>query len=130
MSLTTIEDPILIKKAYEMKKAGMFVSDILKKLSEESGKRITQLALWCLFNSIKEEPIQDEVSNKKKRQGQRGATPKPTCPKCGDILKRNYTREVINGKQQYVASDWICPSSTCDHIIKDLVELEDTEDEN
>jgi len=63
MSLTTIEDPILIKKAYEMKKAGMFVSDISKKLSEESGKRITQLALWRLFNSIKEEPIQDEVSN-------------------------------------------------------------------
>jgi len=68
--------------------------------------------------------------NKKKRQGQRGATPKPTCPKCGDILKQNYTREVINGKQQYVASGCICPSSTCDHIIKDLVELEDTEDEN
>ena len=41
MSLTTIEDPILIKKAYEMKKAGMFVFDISKKLSEESGKRIT-----------------------------------------------------------------------------------------
>ena len=130
MSLMTIEDPILIKKAYEMKKAGMFVSDISKKLSEESGKRITQLALWRLFNSIKEEPIQDEVSNKKKRQGQWGATHKSTCPKCGDILKRNYTREVINGKQQYVASGWICPSSTCDNIIKDLVELEDTEDEN
>ena len=64
MSLTTIEDPILIKKAREMKKLGTFVPDISKKLSEESGKRITQMALWRLFNSIKEEPIQDEVSNK------------------------------------------------------------------
>jgi len=68
------------------------------------------------------------MTETKRRQGQRGATPKPLCPKCGDILKRNYTREVINGKQQYVASGWICPSSTCDYIIKDLVELEDTEE--
>jgi|SRR5674476_559956 len=65
----------------------------------------------------------------KRKQGQRGATPKPTCPKCDEILKRNYTREVINGKQQYVASGWTCPSSTCDHIVKDFVELEDIEDE-
>jgi hypothetical protein len=70
------------------------------------------------------------MTETKRRQGQRGATPKPTCPKCGDILKRNYTREVINGKQQYVASGWSCPSATCDHMIKDYVELEDTEDEN
>jgi len=44
------------------------------------------------------------------------------------LKKRNYIREVINGKQQYVASGWTCPSSTCDYIAKDFVELEDTEE--
>lgn len=68
------------------------------------------------------------MTEPKRRQGQRGATPKPICPKCGEILKRNYTREVINGKQQYVASGWICPSSTCDYIVKDFVELEDNDE--
>jgi hypothetical protein len=68
------------------------------------------------------------MTEPKRRQGQRGATPKPICPKCGEILKRNYTREVINGKQQYVASGWICPSSTCDYIVKDLVELENNDE--
>ena len=70
------------------------------------------------------------TEQKKKRQGQRGAIPKPVCPKCGEILKRNYTREVVNGKQQYVASGWTCPSATCDYLIKDFVELEDEAAEN
>ena len=69
------------------------------------------------------------MTETKRRQGQSGATPKPTCPKCGEILKRNSTREVINGKQQYVASGWTCPSSTCDYIVKDFVELKDMEEE-
>jgi hypothetical protein len=58
MNLTTINDPDLIKKAIEMAQVGMFVSDISKELSEQSGKRITQMALLRLFNSLKEEPNQ------------------------------------------------------------------------
>ena len=57
MTITTIDDPDLIKKAYELKSSGMYVSDIAKQLSEESGKRITQMALWRLFDSQKEEPL-------------------------------------------------------------------------
>jgi len=66
---------------------------------------------------------------KKRRQGQGGATPKEICPKCGEYLKRNYIRELVNGKQQFVKSGWTCPSSTCDYIIKDFVELEDVEED-
>lgn len=67
---------------------------------------------------------------KTKRQGQRGTTPKPLCPKCSEILKRTYTRELVDGKQRYIPAGWSCPSVTCDHIIKDVVELEDEEEEN
>lgn len=63
--------------------------------------------------------------DKKRRQGQKGATPKHICPKCGEYLKRNYTQELVEGKQQFVKSGWTCPSSTCEYIIKDPVELED-----
>jgi hypothetical protein len=66
---------------------------------------------------------------KKKRQGQRGAKPKPLCPKCGEYLKRNYTRGNVDGKRLYIESGWTCPSSTCDYIVKDFVELEDKEEE-
>jgi hypothetical protein len=67
------------------------------------------------------------MTEKKRRQGQRGATPKPICPKCGEYLKRAYTRELVNGKQQYVKSGWSCPSSTCDYMAKDFVELDEGE---
>jgi hypothetical protein len=69
------------------------------------------------------------ITETKRRQGQRGATPKPICPKCNEYMKRSYTREKADGKWQYVASGWSCPSATCDYIIKDFVELEETEDE-
>ncbi|HEY3361827.1 MAG TPA: hypothetical protein VGK06_08400 [Methanosarcina sp.] len=70
------------------------------------------------------------MTEPKRRQGQKKAngtkaTPKPLCPKCGEILKRNYTREVVNGKQQYIGAGWSCPSKTCDYIVKDLVEIEE-----
>jgi hypothetical protein len=126
MTYTTIEDPVLIKKACEMRQTGMFVSDIAKLLSEESGKQITQMALWRLFNDNKEE----EPIKEKRRQGQRGATPKPLCPECGEILKRTYTRELVDGKQRYIPAGWSCPSITCDHMEKDLVELKEKEEEN
>jgi len=57
MTITTIDDPDLIKKAYELKSSGMYVSDISKQLSEESGKRITQMALWRLFTNKTEKPL-------------------------------------------------------------------------
>jgi len=57
------------------------------------------------------------------------------CPKCGEYLKRNYTRELVEGKQQFVKSGWTCPNISCDYIIKDFVELgqeteKDTEPED
>jgi len=70
----------------------------------------------------------DENTIKKKRQGQTKpdgtkSTPKPLCLKCGEYLKRCYTREMVDGKQRFVKSGWMCPSSTCDYIVKDFVEL-------
>ena len=55
MTLTTVDDPVIIKKAIEMRRKGMYVSDIAKKLSEDTGIRITQMALYRLFKSIKNE---------------------------------------------------------------------------
>jgi hypothetical protein len=74
------------------------------------------------------------TEKKRRRQGQikpdgKQAVPKPICPKCGEILRRNYTRELVDGKQRYLPGGWTCPSSTCDYIIKDLVVLEDIEEE-
>ncbi|KKG13073.1 hypothetical protein [Methanosarcina sp. 2.H.A.1B.4] len=62
--------------------------------------------------------------DKKRKQGQKCATP-TICPECGEYLKRNYTLELVEGKQQFVKSGWTCPSSTCEYIIKDPEELED-----
>ena len=65
------------------------------------------------------------TEQKKRRQGQRGAAPKPICPKCGEYLIRNYIHTSKDGKRAFVGSGWTCPSSTCDHIVKDFVELEE-----
>jgi hypothetical protein len=75
------------------------------------------------------------MTEKKRRQGQkkpdgRTATPKPICPKCDEYLQRCYTRGILKtGKRGFIESGWMCPSSTCDYVIKDLVILEDTEGE-
>lgn len=66
------------------------------------------------------------------RQGQikpngEKATPKPTCPKCGKILVRVSFRGDKSRGRAYIPAGWMCPSSTCDYIIKDFVELEDIE---
>ena len=55
MALSTVDDPNIILMAYEMKLSGMLVSDIARKLSVDTGERITQMALWRLFDSLKEE---------------------------------------------------------------------------
>lgn len=57
MRVKTIDNPDIIQKACELKQTGMFVSDIAKKLSDETGKRITQISLWSLFINQNEEPI-------------------------------------------------------------------------
>jgi hypothetical protein len=129
MTYTTIEDPVLIQKALEMRESGMYVSDIAKTLSEETRKRITQMALWQAFeNQKKQNALEKNRKNKKRRQGQNGATPKLLCPKCGEYLKRNYIRDIVNGKQCFVKSGWTCPSSACDYIVKDHLKLENIEE--
>lgn len=59
---------------------------------------------------------------KAKRQGQRGATPKEICPKCGEYLKTAWVLK--NRKLKRIGL--CCPNVSCDYIIKDMVEL--TED--
>lgn len=49
--VTIVNDPLLIKKAFELKQHGMFVSDISKALSKETGERVTQMALWRMFQN-------------------------------------------------------------------------------
>jgi len=71
--------------------------------------------------------------DKTRRQGQKKpngktAIPKPICPKCDEILNRCYTRGIKNDKRQFIESGWMCPSSNCDYIVKDYVELKETED--
>ena len=69
------------------------------------------------------------MTEPKRRQGQRGANPKPICPKCNEYMKRCYTRSNEEKKRAYVGIGWSCPNPTCDYIQKDWVELEDTEEE-
>ena len=69
------------------------------------------------------------MTETKRRQGQRGATPKPICPKCGEYMRRLYIHEAINGKRLYAGAGWMCPSPTCDSIMKDWLELEDTDED-
>jgi hypothetical protein len=73
------------------------------------------------------------MTEKKRRQGQKKpdgtrATPKPVCPKCGEITVRVSFRGDQSKKRAYIPTGWMCPSSTCDYIIKDFVEIEDTEE--
>lgn len=68
-----------------------------------------------------------------RRQGQKKADgtkaiPKPLCQKCGEIMVRVSYRGDKSKGRAYIPAGWMCPSKTCDYIIKDLVELEDTEE--
>ena len=66
------------------------------------------------------------MAEAKRRQGQRGATPKDICPKCRkEYLKTAGGRDGSGWKRigQY------CPNPACDYITKDFVELGDTEEE-
>lgn len=73
------------------------------------------------------------MTETKRRQGQikadgTKATPKPLCPKCGEIMVRVSFRGDQSRKRAYIPVGWMCPSSTCDYIVKDFVELEDEVD--
>jgi hypothetical protein len=65
-----------------------------------------------------------KMSEKKRRQVQRGVTTKSICPKCGKYMRRCYLHE-STGARSYIGACWICSTSTCDYIAKDVVELED-----
>lgn len=62
-----------------------------------------------------------EITEGQKRyQGQRGATPKEICPKCGEYLQLAYIRKSIpgEGKRTFKPVGLACPSDTCDYIKK------------
>jgi hypothetical protein len=65
------------------------------------------------------------AENKKRRQGQPGTKiTKTVCPKCEqEYLKTAWSTE----NRKWVRIGLFCPSPSCDYIIKDFVELEDTE---
>jgi hypothetical protein len=44
-------------------------------------------------------------------------------------MVRTYTRGNAERKRAYIGMGWTCPSATCDCIIKDFVEIIDTEEE-
>lgn len=48
--------PEIVDKAREMRSAGIFVCDISKQLSQETGKKISQMELWRLFKSLEKAP--------------------------------------------------------------------------
>jgi len=73
------------------------------------------------------------MTGAKRRQGQlkpdgTKAVPKPTCPKCSKIMVRVSFRGDKSQGRAYIPAGWMCPSSTCDYIIKDFVELTEEED--
>ena len=62
----------------------------------------------------------------KRRQGQRGATPKTVCPKCGEeYLKTSFGTD----KKKFVRIGQYCPNPDCDYIVKDSSELEEEKKE-
>lgn len=62
----------------------------------------------------------------RQQQGRGGAKPKIPCPKC----KKEYL-ETAGGKKgkSWKKIGYYCPNPECDYIIKDLVQLEDTDEE-
>lgn len=70
----------------------------------------------------------------KHRQGQTKpdgtkAIPKAKCPKCSKIMVRVSYRGGKSQGRAYIPVGWMCPSKTCDYIIKDFVEIEDDEED-
>jgi hypothetical protein len=63
-----------------------------------------------------------KMTEKKRRQDQRGAAPKEICPKC----KKEYLK-IAAGREEKIWAriGQYCPNPSCDYIIKDLVELKE-----
>jgi ssDNA-binding Zn-finger/Zn-ribbon topoisomerase 1 len=68
------------------------------------------------------------AEEKKRSQGQRGAIAKTICPKCGEYLQSCYIRGSKEENRNMKRTGVCCPSPSCDYILKDFVELEDTEE--
>jgi hypothetical protein len=66
---------------------------------------------------------------KTRRQGQGGAKPKEICPKCSEYLQSCYIRGSKEEGRNMKKVGLCCPSSTCDYIVKDFTELEDSVEE-
>jgi hypothetical protein len=69
----------------------------------------------------------------KRRQAQKKANgkiavPKEICLKCGAYLQSCYIHTSEAGKRTIKRIGLVCPNVSCDYIIKDFVELEDTEE--
>lgn len=62
------------------------------------------------------------TETKQKRQGQKGATPRPLCPECGDYIQVVYKRKLIEGKRILVPVGEVCDSDTCPYIKKEKKE--------
>lgn len=66
------------------------------------------------------------MTEKKRRQGQKGATPKTVCPKCEkEYLKTAWMLE----NRRYKRVGLCCPNPSCDYMIKDWIEVEEEEGE-
>ena len=66
------------------------------------------------------------TTEKKRRQGQGGATPKTVCPKC----EKEYLKTIwMLDNRKYMRVGLGCPNPSCDYLVKDWIELEDTEDD-
>jgi len=73
------------------------------------------------------------MAEPKRRQGQKKqngkkAIPKEICPKCGEYLRTASMRGSVEQNRAYVRVGLCCPSLTCDYIVKDMVEIGDTEE--
>jgi hypothetical protein len=63
---------------------------------------------------------------KRQQQGREGSTPKSICPKC----EKEYLKTAWSTKnRKWVRIGLFFPGASCDYIIKDFIELEDTEED-
>jgi len=103
--MTELLTPSLIAQALEMKESGVYVSDISKKLTEQTGKKITQISLWRIFNQTNangahktakefKEPSRDEIELifSKSLQKERNAGPTHR----GTTIDRRVMLQILN----------------------------------
>jgi hypothetical protein len=81
------------------------------------------------YTTVEDSTLIKKAFDKKRRQGQGGAKPKDICPKCGEYLQSCYIRGSVEEKRNMKKIGLCCPSINCDYIVKDFVNIEDTEAE-